>query len=505
MQNVDITTIRGRLKEKANSRLPVILPEQQTLIDWMAWEMYLLYQELGRADDNIRKTIQRRLQPDTVSRPFPAHALAQARPKQNKVVLQPDKDVFSIDRSGKEGPRQVYFSPLQATPLVNGAVQFQAAGGRLWAVSKGGTRRNYLTTANGHRLANGSLWLGIHLEESFSEEKPLSFYFDWLHTETKRKSQLYALLPLVNWKSGPGQLTVKPGLENARQEHQQYASPYLDAEYLYLYGIEQRILKEYNDCFISVSSPMPLSDFPEPILNVFGEASIREAISGRLAWVELSFPHGFSQEEIEATQVTLNCFPIVNRRMDISQDFRPSGNDNTEARPLSNATHGRAALSDTGDFFLGLQRIFTKSTTYRPVTYEDFRTAPQGCYALQHGSVEARDFRDLQGRLSEILHYLNSQSEVLKLLPENELKKSAEGLESISADLKMALEKAPLKERDMGYYLHIKAIPSDEMIQVRMWLAQGEYAYNILHPGDLLQPNDGGKGGVSEGVVVILA
>ena len=116
MQNVDITTIRGRLKEKANSRLPVILPEQQTLIDWMAWEMYLLYQELGRADDNIRKTIQRRLQPDTVSRPFPAHALAQARPKQNKVVLQPDKDVFSIDRSGKEGPRQVYFSPLQATP-----------------------------------------------------------------------------------------------------------------------------------------------------------------------------------------------------------------------------------------------------------------------------------------------------------------------------------------------------------------------------------------------------
>lgn len=498
MQTFD--TIRARLLQNAGNRLPEISPENRLLLDWMAWELSSVYRELSRSNDTIEQHLQRRLTPDTATRAVPAHALMQARPKKPGLILNPDEHTFMAQRLAHQPPYQIFFSPLVSTLLVKGEVKFIAHGQSLEEAGDPFQRQPRLTSLQGKTLHPGILWLGLQVEEEFSPEREYCFHISWPQEPGVNKKEKYTLLPLVEWRQGATSLSADTGITQAGANDRRHISRHFDGEFMHLYMLEKQIMEQYNFQFVRLQGLRTDSKPPAELAEYFEPGRWEEVIPKGIIWLQLQFPNGFTAEDIRKINIRLNCFPVANRKIDTSQDFMPS--HEAETRSLSNTGNGRAALADEGAYFLGIQRIFTRKDEYRPVAHESFPSASPGCYALQHGRVEANDLRDLQGRARELIYLLRSRTSTLRLGAQHEMENALRSLENGAQQLEDAAQSASLPACDLGYYLHLKVLDVQDMILVRFWVTQGNFANGAARRGDWLRAEEG-KSLVNEGGVLL--
>lgn len=485
-------SIRNRLQSQAASRFncpPEKLKQEHRLfIDWMASELSALHRDLHRSDDAILKRIINRLTPDIHTRPTPAHLLAYAQPRaQTGYQLRPEEDVLTIPRLGQEAPHTLFFAPLLPSLLVKARVKYLAAGQSLRELAEYNNAHTRLSAKPGAGFHPGVLWVGVQMDAPLPVGAQLCFYIDWKQENPSRKTELYKLLPLVKWLHNGRELQVSPGFWCDSTAAERHHSRYVDEEFMYLAALEKQIFQQYDHCFVSLPPfELQAGTLPEEIKNQFEEGVLNETLGENLVWFRLQFPAGFFPEEIRQTLLQLNCFPVVNRRLDRTRDFMPSGGRGLEVVALSNADKGRAALQEMGAFFLGIQRIFTRNADYKPVAFDHFRNAPPGYYALQRGRVEAGDFRDLYGRIAELTEVIQQHASTLTLLDQYQVTQAMNAIGNGAEALETALREAPPKDLDLGYYLHLKVADPQEMIYVRFWLTQGEYARGVCRPGDML-------------------
>lgn len=488
--------IRTRLQNQAavqfNCRPENLPPETRLFIDWMSSELEVLHRELSRSNDAVVRRLHHRLKPDSITRPRPTHALAYAQPKKDNYLLKPDEDVFYLPRLGTSGPSRLYYSPLLPVPLAKAQVKYLINHNTLTEITAPFQRSTQITAATDLDLHPGVLWLGVKAESPPTEGHALCFYIQLDATDEKRYRSLLRLLPLIQWRYGEVKLATNIGLNH--DPAVQYGSTHLDEEYMFLYKYEKDVLEYYNAHFITV--PVKgLQKKPPPVQGFFPEDKQPEA----LYWFQLSFPSGFSAEDIAHTSLQLNCFPMLNRRLDKTRDFNPSAQGHTEVLTLSTTGHGRAALAEQSETFLAIQRIFSHQYDYRPVVFEHFRQAKLGYYALQHGSVEDGDVRDLYERLLELSRLVEDKVSNLVLIDQHSLNMAVQNIKAGMELLENVLQQIPVKDADLGYYLHIKILEPQDFIYVRFWLTQGAYAHNMGRPGDFLTAD---RANVLEGDVV---
>ncbi|NUO01629.1 MAG: hypothetical protein HUU01_13565 [Saprospiraceae bacterium] len=483
-------SIRARLQTQAagrfNCNVEALRPEVRLFIDWMSGELSVLHRDLVDSNDAIQKRIELRLRPDVKTRPVPAHALAYAQPRQNNYVLRPDEDVLTIARLGQAAPHQLFFAPLLPVPLIKARVKYTATSHSLNEVVEHTRSRTIFSNATS-AFHNGVFWVGIQLDAPLSPDQPLCFYAHWNVKNEARREALYRLLPLVIWQHNEASQPAKMGLWADQQALDQQSARYVDEEFMHLYSIEKSILQQYNHCFVQVrASDLQKTPPPEAISELCGAEILGETIKEDLVWFKLVFPSGIEPGDLEHFSLQLNCFPVLNRRLDRTRDFMPSGNGGIEIISLSNADKGRAALHEIGAYFLGLQRIFSKNTDYKPIVFDHFRKAAAGYYALQHGRIEAGDFRDIQTRIQELTGLLRTHATALNLVPQHTLNQALGHLQNGAEALETALEQSPVKDFHPGYYLHLKVLDSQDMVYVRFWITQGQYANGTCNPGDLM-------------------
>lgn len=504
MQTFEI--IRTRLLTQAAGRFhckpEALNPEIQIVADWMAWELNTLHRELGGSNDAIRRRLERQLMPETDTRPFPTCALAYAQPKKETYILRPDEDVFNAPRHAPDPPHQIFFSPLKSSNLLKASVKYLAAGQNLWEMQAPLSKQPRLQTLPGAAFHPGILWVGVQTDTPMHAGQSLCFYIDWNIESEKRRNELARLAPMAYWQCAGQTLMVKPGF--AYNPESRHTSNFLDAEYLHLYAVEKQTLQHYEHRFITVmpENQWGKSPLPAELQEKFEPEALAELLKGsEMLWLRVSFPAGFSADEVRQTAMQLNCFPVVNRRIE-NRDTTPSGGHGLEIIPLSNAAHGRAALHDMGCHFLALQRVFTKKHEYHPVVFDNIRAASPGSYALQHGRVEAEDVRDLYARIGELTHLLQTGASKLSLVSPHTVTQALTDIERGASGLETALRLVPPQHLDSGYYLHLNILDPQDMLFIRFWLTQGEYARGIAAPGDLLVAEKSGVLG-GDGAVVV--
>ncbi|MEM9886190.1 MAG: hypothetical protein AAF849_09880 [Bacteroidota bacterium] len=483
MQTYD--SILNRLNSKAAQRFhrsaDQLAREHQLFLEWTAWELSVLYREMGASRDYVEKNVIRKLTTERELRPQPVHALAYTATKKHNTMLAPEDEPYTVQRMSTEPPHDIYFTPLRPTKLVNAKVRFCARGNALLDYDAKQAPHTILTTKEAQLFHEGVLWWGIELGKDF-EPSDLC-----LHLDFKRK-ELYDRLPLLQWQANGVPLESEMGFGAYLAPSRKAGNRRLDAEYLFLQNLEQSILRQYAPEFVYLPLVEAQVATPEELFEKFDVAQLEEHCSKPLFWLKMIFPSGFTAADVAQTQIRLNCFPVINRKLDKSKDRSPSSSDFFEIIPLSNAENHRASLADTGDFFLGIQKLSAEnSVAYRATTFEDFHTAPVGYYALQAGQVEAHDYRDLQNRLSELSHYLQNESNKLQKMSESRLNSALSDLQSGAAKLSEELERIPPKNRPLAYYLHIKLLDNQQMIYVRFWLSQGHFAEGVLRRGEVLR------------------
>ncbi|MBK8922366.1 MAG: hypothetical protein IPM81_12825 [Saprospirales bacterium] len=453
-------TIRARLLSQAAGRFhcntETLQPDIRLIIDWMARELSGLYCELSKSNDLIQKRVEQRLQPDSATRPRPEHRLAYTRPVRSGTLLDPEEDILSIVRMDKESRHPVFFTPLAPVPLVKGSVRFLASDRALRMQVVAHDFQNCLAAHPETAMHPGVLWAGIQLEAPLPAGQPLC-----LHISPSKGTER---LPLLACQYLGRQMPVTTGFYYNAEAMESHRSGQVDEEYLFLRRLEKEILEHYNSSFIQISLPegAAAAPLPEELNALFDSEALAAVVEQDLLWLKFVFPSGYPAEDIVQTEIQMNCFPVLNRRIDNSCDRLPAANGGLEVIPLSNAGNGRDALPDMNLHFLSIQRIFTRNTDYKPVVFEQFRQAGSGCYTLQHGRVEANDLRDMYARISELSDLLRCYASTLSLLPQHTVGQALDSIESGASTLHTAIDEIPSAQTDLGYYLHLKILDPRE-------------------------------------------
>jgi hypothetical protein len=118
-------------------------PLVNLLLEACAVEFEKIGQELHNTQYRLIERLATLLNPEVIDAPRPAHAVLQARAREAVVTLPSDAQfVFEPPIVGRQAAGQpLFFSPLQATRLVGGAVRCLATDAAVWQVEANGQKR----------------------------------------------------------------------------------------------------------------------------------------------------------------------------------------------------------------------------------------------------------------------------------------------------------------------------------------------------------------------------
>ena len=456
-------------------------PLVHILLEACAVEFEKIGHELHSTQDRLVERLASLLNPDVVDAPHPAHAVAQARAREALVQLPNDAQfVFAPPTVGRQAAGQeLFFSPLQPTRLVSGAVRCLATDATVWQVDANGQKRVAAQAATPVPAEHRRLWIGLSLPADGVKISDLSFYFDWLNEP--RRATYAAFLPGEQWLLGRTELLASQGLPEPAAAVGTAAGA-LNGEYDFLRRVEQQVRELYAPAFVQLAgsagalagyAPQP---YPAELVEAFGTAADLQALTQPLTWLEVRFAHALPPEAFDQLVCALNCFPVLNRRLHkVLYRLQPALN----LFPL---------VSE--EPFLAIRDVYSLSNVaYRPTTLSDLREGATDTYTLRTHGVGRFDTRTGREALRELLELLRDESSAFTAAGTDFVGSILRELEQNLARLEERLDRTRAAEQPVPYVL-LRPQNVNDSVYLEYWSSNGEAA-NRLAAGSQLRIHDG--------------
>lgn len=456
-------------------------PLVHLLLEACAVEFEQLGQELHNTQYRLVERLAALLNPDVVDAPRPAHAVAQARAREARVVLPDDAQfVFEPPTVGRQAVGQaLHFSPLQATRLVGGAVRCLATDATVWRVEPGGQKRVLAQAPAPGPAAHRRLWLGLELPATGVELRDLTFYFDWLNEP--RQAAYAAFLPGERWLLGDTELAPGPGLPEP-EPAPGVPTGLLNGEYDFLRRVEQQVRALYAPAFVRLAGPAGAlagyvpRPYPAALATAFDPATELGALTQPLTWVEVRFSHALPPEAFDQLVCALNCFPVLNRRLHKNL-FR-----------LQPALNLFPLASE--EPFLAVRDVYSLSNVaYRATTLSDLSDTDTDTYTLRTHGVGRFDTRTGREALRELLELLRDESRAFTAAGTDFVGAVLRELDQNLARLEERLDRTRAAEQPVPYLL-LRPRDVNDSVYLEYWSSSGEAA-NRLAAGSRLNVQDG--------------
>lgn len=482
-------SIKSRLTRQAaelwgygEADLDAFDPLVNLLLEACAVEFEKIGQELHATQGRLIERLAALLNPDVVDAPHPAHAVAQARAREPRVLLPTDAQfVFEFPAVGRQAAsRPLHFSPLQTTYLVEGAVQCLATDEAVWQLGPQGQKRLVAQAPTPPPAEHRRLWLGLRLPASEQRLEELTFYIDWLNEP--RRADYLAFLPGEQWWLGDVPLAVTPGLASNSDDTAPGGA--LDAEYDFLRRIEQQIQALYAPLFVRVALPPAAltayvpRPYPGELTAAFGSAAVVElaALTQPLTWLEVRFAHALPPAAFAQLTCALNCFPILNRRLHrVLYRLQPALN----LFPL---------VSE--EPFLAVRSVYSLSNvSFRATTLRDLTEGATDTYTLRTHGVGRFDARSSRESLRELLELLRDESQAFTAAGTDFIGGILRELDQNMARLEERLDRQRATEQPVPYLL-LRPRDVHDSVYLEYWVSSG-VAANRLPAGSPLRVQDG--------------
>lgn len=456
-------------------------PLVQMLFEACAVEFEKLGQELHNTQYRLIERLASLLNPDVVDAPRPAHAVAQARAREALVALPADAQfAFEPTVVGRQATGQaLFFSPLQGTRLVGGAVRCLATDNTVWQVEPNGQKRLVAQAQAPPPATHRRLWLGLELPADGVELADLTFYFDWLN-EPNRAAYM-AFLPGERWLLGGTDLAPVPGLP-APPPAAGAPAQRLNEEYDFLQRVEQQVRALYAPVFVRLSGPTGAlaayapRPYPAELAAAFNPATELGALNQPLTWLEVRFAHALPSEAFDQLVCALNCFPVLNRRLHKTL-FR-----------LQPALNLFPLVSE--EPFLAVRDVYSLSNVaYRATTLSDLTDGATDTYTLRTHGVGRFDTRTGREALRELLDLLRDESRAFTASGTDFVGSVLRELEQNLARLEERLDRTRAAEQPVPYLL-LRPQNMNDSVYLEYWSSNGEAA-NRLPTGSRLRIYDG--------------
>lgn len=410
-----------------------------------------LHHELQNSRSRIVQRLAQLLTPDVMTGPQPAHALMRTH------VIDPSFDVlpthpFSCNVGGKD----TFFSAAGSFTLYNAKIKTLVVQNKIKEYGPS-PKESFMNQI----LPGNQCWLGLTIDADLESFENLLLFFDW-RNDPLRSTHLEQVAA-IRLSMNTTELLVQPGLPENFHPNKGTLSD----------RIHEQVRRYYGRHILSVSSiskltndVVPLSDCrqkcpPQLSQGLTAEESAK-FFSQELVWLNIQFPESLADEVTYRTQIEINAFPVVNRKLCL---------DTPDIRPLFNVFPIRLEAQES---FLEMVDVET-STGLKINEAQQITRDGQNQYVLRQGGITRFDERDGYDIVSYLITLLRDESAMFSSLGRSEL-------ESDIDEIRKRLEKINTVIGEGGpqnTYLTVKTTEKTGRLTVKFWSTRGELANRI--------------------------
>ena len=467
--------IMRRLRNKAvqywglkESEVDSLDPLVDMLLGACAVEFERTAQEINSSQSRLLERLAQLMVPEVYTNGRPAHGIMHAKADAAVVKLKPE-DQFFVEKEIQENNRLVTipiaFSPAKACKVFDAAIVCQAAGNKLTFYDSPLTKGRSIYTSEKEMLSANTLWVGLKVNQKIASLKGMSFFFDWKNEGDKHK--YLPILSMTHWKQGEDLLVLESGF--ARKVEKELSAFDAMAE------LEGNVVQYYQRNFLTVGQNEhrlnPLK-YPEAFAKVFPAEQLKE-LKEELVWLKVTFSGVSSQQTLDELYCSINCFPVMNRKLNLS------------SRPYTLTPNLNIIPVHSEDHFLSIRKVYSDTRSYRSLSFKEARESEDGTYSVRQGAVARFDQRNSSMLLSYLYNLLRDESAAFSAFGHHALSSEIRSLEQGLTRLQMHfLQKLNEQATKCHLLLHTK-IPED--VWVEFWSTQGSLA-NQLPAGKKLTP-----------------
>jgi hypothetical protein len=410
-----------------------------------------LHHEVENSRTRVVQRLAQLLTPDVMTGPQPAHAIMRTHIIDPAFTVLPTHPFLC-----SVGGQEIHFSSAGPFALFNARIKTVVIQNKIREYNPA-PKESFMTQI----LPGNQCWIGLDLDNDLDSFENLLLFFDW-RNDPLRSAHLEQIADTRIYLNGT-EIESSPGLPEQYAFGDESLSGRLD----------KQVRRYYGRNFLSVSSiarktglPIPLNTarqkWPEEMSQGVSAEEYAKFFSTDLLWLRLEFPESLSAEVAYRTQIDINAFPVLNRKLCVDQH---------DLKPMFNVFQVRIEPQES---FLEMVAVETGTGIVLNEAQQITRDG-QNQYVLRKGGIARFDERDGHDMVSYLITLLRDESAQFMALGRSELEGEIEEirkrLEKINTDIG--------ESREQNAYLTVKTTVKGGRLTVNFWSTKADLANKI--------------------------
>jgi len=447
-----------------------------------AAELEKIHHEIADSETRIIERLVNIFTPHPIISVKPSHAVAYAYPEKSRVEINTDMLFYVNKKTGgmmknKKNEKQVFFTPTINTTLISAYVKYVAFGDKVFEYVEQNFKDPVMYSDGKKQLSKNRLWVALKVEELKTLPEYFTFHFNVNGVDLKNQF-LNKELSNAKWSVANRELKVHPGLmfqeKNKKSRAESVVDNHANTTSKLLNHVNSFYSKEFRTAMIGVDNAGDemKNAFPELFSSVFAIKDVEKLENEHLLWVEIWFAQSLTNETVENLNVSINCFPVINRKLN---EFSSSARKLLNIIPLQ-----------TDDLFLDINAVIDKNgNPYRINLYSNVNELENGHAILRYGGVNRYDSRDAKQHIDYLLELLKDESTAFNILGNDMISTDLRHLEQAIARLEKKVQEINLIQSETNYLL-LKPHEKNDLVYVEFWSCDGVFANGIRSGSSLL-------------------
>ena len=454
-------------------------PMVRLLVEALSTELFNVSNDVKNLENRVLSKISRILASDYLTSALPAHAILRGQPLEANETVSINNEFFYKRQLGTDSVKaeelNSFFSPVGQIDLFNATIRYTFSGINLYEHDEN-MRKSTIATALS-RLNNepNLLWIGIDSVPELVNMQNVGLFFEW--SDYAANDDFYKLLSVIKCYLNNNEIETTPGIIYQEDKNADNRPVFYEQDVANL--INRDIKEFYDNRFVSLTDEK-LTDisvlrrnFPEPFAELFNPTDLMRLQS--CIWIKISFPAAITPRIIDDLQISLNCFPVLNRKRH-THKYR--------LREVNNIIPIKAPAND---HFLSVKEVHDdRNVYYSEIPYTQATQSFEGSYSIRNGGAERFDSRNAR----QIIEYL------FELLRDEKAAFASYGTDFLSSILKTLEQNLALIDKktrssedgnELFNYLIIKPGNKATMLYLQYWTTLADAANNIRRGAHLQQ------------------
>jgi len=454
-------------------------PMVRLLVEALSTELFNVSNDVKNLENRVLSKISRILASDYLTSALPAHAILRGQPLEANETVSINNEFFYKRQLGTDSVKaeelNSFFSPVGQIDLFNATIRYTFSGINLYEHDEN-MRKSTIATALS-RLNNepNLLWIGIDSVPELVNMQNVGLFFEW--SDYAANDDFYKLLSVIKCYLNNNEIETTPGIIYQEDKNADNRPVFYEQDVANL--INRDIKEFYDNRFVSLTDEK-LTDisvlrrnFPEPFAEIFNPTDLMRLQS--CIWIKISFPAAITPRIIDDLQISLNCFPVLNRKRH-THKYR--------LREVNNIIPIKAPAND---HFLSVKEVHDdRNVYYSEIPYTQATQSFEGSYSIRNGGAERFDSRNAR----QIIEYL------FELLRDEKAAFASYGTDFLSSILKTLEQNLALIDKktrssedgnELFNYLIIKPGNKATMLYLQYWTTLADAANNIRRGAHLQQ------------------